>query len=348
MTDLKSMLPEEIQEYLAGIGEKPFRAKQIFRWISAGETDIDNMTDLSVSLREKLKSECTVTRAKIVSKLVSKIDGTVKYLFELADGEKIETVFMRYKYGNTVCISTQAGCRMGCTFCASHINGFRRHLTPAEMLEQVMAAMRDTGEKVKGIVLMGIGEPLDNYDNVLQFLRLVHHPEGLNISHRHISLSTCGLVDKIDMLAKEKLQITLSVSLHAPNDDIRRQTMPIAKRFSYETLIDACKRYIEVTNRRISFEYALISGVNDSDKDAHQLGKVLSGMLCHVNLIPVNEVRENGFTRSTKKAISEFAAELERHGIRATVRRKLGGDINASCGQLRRESENITDPETKG
>ena len=337
MTDLKSMLPEEIREYLVNIGEKPFRANQIFRWISAGETDIDNMTDLSVSLREKLKGECTVTRAKIVSKLVSKIDGTVKYLFELSDGEKIETVFMRYKYGNTVCISTQAGCRMGCTFCASHINGFRRHLTPAEMLEQVMAAMRDTGEKVKGIVLMGIGEPLDNYDNVLQFLRLVHHPEGLNISHRHISLSTCGLVDKIDMLAQEKLQITLSVSLHAPNDDIRRQTMPVARKYPYETLIDACKRYIDVTNRRISFEYALISGVNDSEKDAHQLGKVLSGMLCHVNLIPVNEVKERGYKKSTREQVARFTEILNSYKINTTVRRKLGGDINASCGQLRAE-----------
>ncbi|MBO5982195.1 MAG: 23S rRNA (adenine(2503)-C(2))-methyltransferase RlmN [Clostridia bacterium] len=337
MIDLKSMLPKDIEEYLVNIGEKPFRAKQIFRWISAGETDIDNMTDLSVSLREKLKGECTVTRAKIVSKLVSKIDGTVKYLFELSDGEKIETVFMRYKYGNTVCISTQAGCRMGCTFCASHINGFRRHLTPGEMLEQVMAAMRDTGEKVKGIVLMGIGEPLDNYDNVLQFLRLVHHPEGLNISHRHISLSTCGLVDKIDMLAKEKLQITLSVSLHAPNDDIRRQTMPVARKFAYETLIDACKRYIDVTNRRISFEYALISGVNDSEKDAHQLGKVLSGMLCHVNLIPVNEVKERGYKKSTREQVARFTEILNSYKINTTVRRKLGGDINASCGQLRAE-----------
>lgn len=337
MVDLKSMLPAEIEEYLLGIGEKRFRAKQIFRWISAGETEIDNMTDLSAALRERLKSECVVTRAKTVSKLVSKIDGTVKYLFELADGEKIETVFMRYKYGNTVCISTQAGCRMGCTFCASTLNGFKRNLTAAEMLEQVMAAMRDTGERVKGIVLMGIGEPLDNYDNVLQFLRLVHHPDGLNISHRHISLSTCGLVDKIDELAKENLQITLSVSLHAPNDEIRRATMPVARKYPYGMLIDCCKRYAKTTNRRISFEYALISGVNDTDESAHQLGKTLSGMLCHVNLIPVNEVKERGYKKSTVKQIGRFTEILESYKINTTVRRKLGGDINASCGQLRAE-----------
>ncbi len=337
MTDLKSMLPAEIEEYLVNIGEKRFRAKQIFRWISAGETEIDNMTDLSVALREKLKADCFITEAKIVSKLVSKIDGTVKYLFELADGEKIETVFMRYKYGNTVCVSTQAGCRMGCTFCASPLNGFRRNLTPAEILEQIMAAMRDTGERVKGVVLMGIGEPLDNYDNVIRFLELVHHPDGLNISHRHISLSTCGLVDKIDRLGDEKLQITLSVSLHAPNDDIRRATMPVARKYPYETLIDGCKRYIEKTNRRISFEYALIAGVNDSDANAHQLGKTLSGMLCHVNLIPVNEVKERGYKKSTREQVARFTEILNTYKINTTVRRKLGGDINASCGQLRAE-----------
>lgn len=337
MTDLKSMLPKEIEEYLVNIGEKPFRAKQIFRWISSGEREIDNMTDLSVALREKLKADCFITEAKIVSKLVSKIDGTVKYLFELADGEKIETVFMRYKYGNTVCVSTQAGCRMGCTFCASPLNGFRRNLTPAEILEQIMAAMRDTGERVKGVVLMGIGEPLDNYDNVLRFLELVHHPDGLNISHRHISLSTCGLVDKIDRLADEHLQITLSVSLHAPNDDIRRATMPVARKYPYETLIDACKRYTEKTSRRISFEYALISGVNDSDENAHQLGRNLSGMLCHVNLIPVNEVKERGYKKSTRQQVARFTEILNSYKINTTVRRKLGGDINASCGQLRAE-----------
>lgn len=337
MTDLKSMLPKEIEEYLVNIGEKPFRAKQIFRWISSGEREIDNMTDLSVALREKLKADCFITEAKIVSKLVSRIDGTVKYLFELADGEKIETVFMRYKYGNTVCVSTQAGCRMGCTFCASPLNGFRRNLTPAEILEQIMAAMRDTGERVKGVVLMGIGEPLDNYDNVLRFLELVHHPDGLNISHRHISLSTCGLVDKIDRLADEHLQITLSVSLHAPNDDIRRATMPVARKYPYETLIAACKRYTEKTSRRISFEYALISGVNDSDENAHQLGRTLSGMLCHVNLIPVNEVKERGYKKSTRQQVARFTEILNSYKINTTVRRKLGGDINASCGQLRAE-----------
>lgn len=337
MTDLKSMYPAEIQQYLADMGEKPFRAKQIFRWISAGETEIDNMTDLSAALREKLKAECVITRAVIVSKLVSRIDGTIKYLFELGDGEKIETVFMRYKYGNTVCISTQAGCRMGCTFCASHINGFRRHLLPSEMLEQIMAVMRDTGEKVNGIVLMGIGEPLDNYDNVLRFLELVHHPDGLNISHRHISLSTCGLVDKIEKLAQEKLQITLSVSLHAPNDDIRRATMPVARKYPYDTLLNACRNYMNITNRRISFEYALIHGVNDSDENAHELGRRLSGMLCHVNLIPVNEVKERGYKKSTREQVARFTEILNSYKINTTVRRKLGGDINASCGQLRAE-----------
>lgn len=337
MTDLKSMYPAELEEYFLSIGEPKYRAGQVFARLSAGDTDFSVMTALPSALRTRLSESCVIARAEIASRLVSKIDGTIKYLFSFSDGEKIESVLMRYKYGNTVCISTQAGCRMGCSFCASPLNGFRRNLTAGEMLEQVMAVMRDTGEKVTGIVLMGIGEPLDNYDNVLRFLRLVNDPAGLNISHRHISLSTCGLVDRIDALSREKLQITLSVSLHAPCDEIRCRIMPVAKIYPFDSLMAACRRYTAATNRRISYEYALISGVNDSDRDAHSLGRLLAGQLCHVNLIPVNEVKERGYKKSTRERVNGFAGILESYKINTTVRRRLGGDINASCGQLRAE-----------
>ena len=334
--DILSLFPEELTQFVRSIGEKDFRAKQLYGWMQKGAA-IDEMTNLPAAFREKLK-ECSEYRLpKIEEKYVSQKDGTVKYLFSLIDGECVESVFMRYEHGNTICVSSQAGCRMGCKFCASTLRGKVRDLTASEILGQVIAAQRDTGERIGGVVMMGIGEPLDNYDNVLRFLELVHHPDGLNISHRHISLSTCGLVDKIDRLADEHLQITLSVSLHAPNDDIRRATMPVARKYPYETLIDACKRYTEKTSRRISFEYALISGVNDSDENAHQLGRTLSGMLCHVNLIPVNEVKERGYKKSTRQQVARFTEILNSYKINTTVRRKLGGDINASCGQLRAE-----------
>ncbi len=337
MTDILSLSPDELKEYAVSAGEKPFRGTQLFEWLYKGVTSFDQMTNLPKSFIDFLNKNAYICGIEIKQKLVSQIDGTVKYLFRLGDGECVETVFMRYKHGNTVCASTQAGCRMGCAFCASTINGFRRNLTASEILMQVLAAQRDTGERVSGVVLMGIGEPLDNFDNVVRFLHIVNLEKGQNIGMRHISLSTCGLVDKIDRLLELKLQITLSVSLHAPNDEKRRQIMPVARMWSMDKLLDACKRYEEGTGRRISFEYALISGVNDSDEDANELGQKLKNTLCHVNLIPVNPVKEKSFRKSDRQRIEMFAKTVEKYGITTTVRRKLGSDINASCGQLRAE-----------
>lgn len=339
MTDIKSFTKGELEEYLVSLGEPKFRGKQVFKWVQSGITSFDLMSNLPAGLRARLKAEATLTVAEIAVKQVSAIDGTVKYLFKLDDGEHIESVFMRYKHGNTICISTQVGCRMGCSFCASTLNGLKRCLEPSEMLEQIMRAEADTGEKISNIVLMGIGEPLDNYENVLKFLSLVRDPDGLNIGHRHISLSTCGLVDKIRLLAKERLQITLSVSLHAPNDVLRKRIMPVAHRFSVQELLDACKDYEKQTGRRISFEYALIDGVTDTAELADELGKKLRGTLCHVNLIPINQIKERDYKGSTRARIDAFVSCLEKYGITATVRRKLGSDISASCGQLRAESK---------
>ncbi len=335
--DLLSMFPEELAELAVELGEKKFRGQQIFDALYKGAREISDFSTISKAFREILSEKAFVPTAKIRRKLVSQIDGTVKYLFQLHDGETIESVFMRYHHGNTICISTQVGCRMGCAFCASTKAGLVRSLAPSEMLLQILEAERDLNEKVSNIVLMGMGEPLDNYDNVMRFLRLVNHERGLNIGLRHISLSTCGLVDRIDRLADEGLPITLSISLHAPNDEIRRQTMPIANRYSIAELFSACRRYIDKTGRRISFEYALISGVNDSERDANELGKLLSGMLCHLNLIPVNPIKEKNFRRSEKNAIKLFTETIEKYKINVTVRRRLGSDINASCGQLRAE-----------
>ncbi len=338
MIDIKSMFLPELETVMAKLGEPRFRAAQVFKWLhGVGVTSFDEMTNLSKALREALKAEYEIPTVQIETKQVSAIDGTVKYLFRLNDGEYIESVFMRYKHGNTVCISTQAGCRMGCKFCASTINGLKRNLKAAEMLSQIQAAEKDTGERVGGVVLMGMGEPLDNYDNVLRFLKLVNHKDGLGIGHRHISLSTCGLVDNIKRLAEEKLQITLSVSLHAPNDELRRSIMPIANKYSVEELLSACVDYEKVTGRRISFEYALISGVTDTMELADQLGKRLKGSLCHVNLIPINEIKERDFKRTGRDAAAAFVKRLEGYGITATVRRRLGADISAACGQLRDE-----------
>lgn len=333
--DLLSMFPEELSELCVSLGQPKYRGKQIFEGLYKGIREISDFSALPKGFRDSLSEAAFIPTAKIKRKLVSAIDGTVKYLYELHDNETVESVFMRYKHGNTMCISTQVGCRMGCAFCASTKAGLVRSLYPSEMLLQILECERDLGERVSNIVLMGMGEPLDNYENVMKFLRLVNHENGLNIGLRHISLSTCGLVDKIDRLADEGLQITLSVSLHAPNDEIRKQTMPIANKWSIEQLISACKRYTDKTSRRISFEYALISGVNDSRENAHELGKLLSGMLCHVNLIPVNPIKEKSFRRSEKNAIKEFTETVESYKISVTVRRKLGADINASCGQLR-------------
>lgn len=335
MIDILSLYPNEIGELVESLGEKKYRASQIFSWLYKGVTDFSQMTNLSKTFIAKLKEKAVIKQITVEKKLVSSIDGTVKYLFTLDDGEKIESVLMRYKHGNTICISTQAGCRMGCSFCASTMNGWRRNLTPSEMLLQIMKTEADAGEKISNIVLMGIGEPLDNYDNVIRFIRLANHKDGLNIGMRHISLSTCGLVDKINRLAEEDIPLTLSVSLHAADNEVRRSMMPVANKWTVEELIDACKRYIEKTGRRISFEYAMIQGVNDSVRDAEKLGKLLSGMLCHVNLIPINPVGGKNYKKSEKNSIGVFTRTLEKYKINVTVRRKLGSDIDASCGQLR-------------
>lgn len=336
MQDLLSLTPEEITALCESLGEKPYRGRQVFEAVYGG-ADIADMTTLSKAFRARLAEEACIPRLTIVQKLVSAIDGTVKYLYALPDGETVESVFMRYKHGNTMCISTQVGCRMGCAFCASTKNGLVRSLVPSEMLLQILTAERDLSERVSNIVLMGMGEPLDNYDNVIKFLHLANLPAGMNIGLRHISLSTCGLVDKIDRLADEGLPITLSISLHAPNDEKRREIMPIANKYSVRELIDACKRYIAKTGRRISFEYALIEGVNDTVEEANEVGRLLSGMLCHLNLIPVNPIKEKNFKRSGKNAVKVFTETVEAYKITVTVRRHLGGDINASCGQLRQQ-----------
>lgn len=335
------MTLDEIKEYCAKVGEKSFRAAQIYKWLRKGVLSFDEMTDVSAALRTRLGENCFIASCKAIRTQISS-DGTRKYLFELYDGELIESVFMQYEHGNTVCISTQAGCRMGCTFCASTIDGLKRNLLPSEMLGQILAAQLDTGKRVSNVVLMGMGEPLDNYDNVMRFLKLVNDPQGLGIGMRHISLSTCGLVEQIDRLADENLQITLSVSLHAPNGEIRSTIMPIARKYGYDELLDACKRYEDKTGRRISFEYALIDGVNDRVCDAEELGRRLRGTLCHVNLIPLNPTVRKNYKRSERKAIELFTNTLEKYKITATVRRRLGNDISASCGQLRAEASEST------
>ena len=335
--DIKSMNINELENLLKDLGEPKFRAKQIFDWLHAKQVDsFEEMTNLSKGLREKLAETASINGVEIVRKLVSQIDGTRKYLFALSDGAIIESVLMKYEHGNTVCISTQVGCRMGCKFCASTLDGVERGLTAGEMLSQIYAIQKDCGERVHGTVLMGSGEPLDNYDNVVKFLRLINDPKGQNMGQRHITLSTCGLVDKMYDLAEEDLQITLAVSLHAPNDGIRTQTMPIAKVYSMDKLLQACRDYADKTKRRITFEYALIHGVNDGDEHAWELVKKLRDMLCHVNLIPVNDVKERNYVKSTADRVKRFAGILNDNGVETTVRRKLGSDIDAACGQLRR------------
>ena len=317
------------------MGEPKFRAKQIFKWLYDGAKTIDDMTNISKSLREKLKYEYSVNIPKIEQKFVSDIDETRRYLLQLDDGNYIESVLMKYKHGYTICISTQVGCAMGCRFCASTRNGKVRSLTAGEIIGQVLTVQQDLGSRISNIVLMGMGEPLDNYDNVMRFLENINDPNGINIGHRHISLSTCGLADRIYELADKELQITLSISLHAPNDEKRSVIMPVNKKYNIAALMKACRYYIEKTNRRISFEYTLISGVNDTEAEAKELLKLISGMLCHVNLIPVNEVKETGFKQGNRKAIERFREILENGGISATVRREMGADISAACGQLR-------------
>lgn len=328
------MTPEELAAWFKELGQPAFRAKQVFRWLTEGAESFDEMTDLPKDLREKLSKDCRLFAPQIERRQVSKIDGTVKYLWRLWDGNCVETVLMRYHHGNTVCVSCQAGCNMGCVFCASTLGGKVRDLTAGEILDQIIFTQKDSGEKVSNIVMMGIGEPLDNFDNVLRFLTLVNRPDGLNIGMRHISLSTCGLVKRIDKLASLGLQLTLSVSLHAPDDETRSRLMPVNRSVGVETLMETCRRYFEATGRRISYEYAMIDGVNDSDEQADRLAALLKGQPAHVNLIPLNDIDESPLKPSRR--VREFQQRLERHGVTATVRRKLGGDIDASCGQLRR------------
>ena len=334
--DIKSLYIEEIEGMLKEMGEPKFRAKQIFSWLHAKKAKtFDEMTNLSKPLREKLGEKFKISNVKILEKLVSS-DGTIKYLFSLDDGNVIESVLMRYSYGNAVCVSTQVGCRMGCGFCASTLNGLERNLEAGEILSQIYEISRDIDERISSVVLMGSGEPLDNYDNVIRFIRLLNSRDGADIGQRHITLSTCGLAEKIDKLRGENLQITLAISLHAPNDEIRGKTMPVSRKYDMETLLSACRRYSEETKRRITFEYALIRGVNDSAACAKELASKLKGMLCHVNLIPVNDVKEREYVHSSEEQIKSFASILMGRGIETTIRRKLGSDINAACGQLRR------------
>ena len=336
MTDIKSMTQQELSLFFKELGEPAFRAKQAFTWLHRGAVSFEDMTNLSKPLREKLAAQCFITAPVVARKQESRLDGTIKYLWELSDGNCIETVLMQYHHGNTVCISSQVGCRMGCAFCASTIAGKVRDLRPSEMLDQVMFTQLDSGRTVSNIVLMGIGEPLDNMANVLRFLELVNHPDGMNIGMRHISLSTCGVVPGIDALAEQQLQLTLSVSLHAPDSETRSRIMPVNRAYDVELLFDACHRYFEKTGRRISFEYAMIDGVNDNDWQADLIAKKLRGMPGHVNLIPLNDVVESPYKPSRR--VAAFQKRLESHGITATVRRSLGGDIDASCGQLRRKA----------
>ena len=335
MRDLKSMDLNAMTAFMRELGETAFRGKQVYQWLHRGAASFQEMSNLSKSLREKLSESCFITVPQVERKLVSRQDGTIKYLWRLRDGNCVETVLMRYHHGNTVCSSSQVGCRMGCAFCASTIGGKVRDLTPSEMLDQVLFTQLDSGEEISNIVLMGIGEPLDNFDTVLRFLKLVNSSDGMNIGMRHISLSTCGLTEKIDKLAQYQLQLTLSVSLHAPDDETRSKIMPVNKSVGVDRLFESCKRYFETTGRRISYEYAMIDGVNDSDWQADLLVERLKGTPGHVNLIPLNEVAESPFKPS--KRVRQFQTRLERQGVTATVRRKLGGDIDASCGQLRRK-----------
>ena len=335
MIDLKSMTPEELSDYFKQLGQPAFRAKQVFQWLNRGVTTFDEMSNLPKALRQTLEEQCYITTPVVERKQVSKLDGTVKYLWRMRDGNCIETVLMRYKHGNTVCVSCQVGCNMGCVFCASTLGGKVRNLAPSEILDQVIFTQKDSGEEISNIVMMGIGEPLDNFDNVLRFLTLVNHPDGLNIGMRHISVSTCGLVKKIDKLAQLGLQLTLSVSLHAPDDETRSRLMPVNRSIGVSQLMETCRRYFETTGRRISYEYAMIDSVNDSDEKADQLAELLKGQPGHVNLIPLNNIEESPLKPSRR--VRQFQQRLESHGVTATVRRKLGGDIDASCGQLRKK-----------
>ena len=335
--DIKSLYLEELEEELGQLGEKSFRAKQIYQWVHQKlAADFEDMSNLSKALRENLRQQYTLTALNPVEVKNSKIDGTRKYLFRLSDGNVIESVWMQYHHGNSVCISSQVGCRMGCRFCASTLDGLERNLTAGEMLDQIYRIQADTGERVSNIVILGSGEPMDNYDNVVRFIRLISHDQGLNISQRNITVSTCGIVPGIRRLAKEGLSVTLALSLHAPNDEVRKTLMPIANKYRIQEILDACQEYFEETGRRLTFEYSLVSGVNDNLEEARALASLLKGMHGHVNLIPVNPIQERDYVQSDRRAIEAFQHYLESQKIAVTVRREMGRDINGACGQLRK------------
>lgn len=336
LIEIRSLHPNDLEALMRELGQPPYRTKQVFQWLGRGVASFSEMSDLPKSLRDELDGRCVLSLPDVARKQESR-DGTIKYLFSLRDGNSIESVLMRYEYGDSICLSTQAGCRMGCVFCASFDPERSRDLSAGEILEQLLAAQRDSGRTVSHVVLMGTGEPLDNYDNVLRFLRLATHPDGLNLSMRHISLSTCGLVPRIRELAKLRLQLTLSVSLHAPTNEIRDRLLPVNKKYPIEVLIPACRDYFKETGRRISFEYALIDGVNDSMECADKLALLLHGMPVHVNLIPLNAVERSTLRPSSRETVRRFQNRLISRNINATVRRSLGGDISAACGQLRRQ-----------
>ena len=336
-TDIKSLDYEELQQFMASLGEKPFRAKQLYEWMHEKlAADLDEMTNLSKGLRRKLKETTDYTSLEVVERLVSGIDGTEKYLFRLSDGNVIESVLMRYHHGNSVCISSQVGCRMGCRFCASTLGGLTRNLKPSEMLDQIYRIQTLTGERVSNVVVMGSGEPLDNYDNLLVFLRMLTDENGLNISQRNVTVSTCGIVPKMYELAEEKLQITLALSLHATTDEKRRRLMPIANKYGMKELMDACRNYADKTGRRLTFEYSLVGGVNDTKEDAEELIGLAAPLGSHVNLIPVNPIKERDFVQSNHAAIAAFQKRLEKGDVNVTIRREMGRDIDGACGQLRR------------
>ncbi len=340
--DILSLLPEELETELVSLGEAKYRAAQVSRWLTRGVRSFEEMSDLPKTLRDKLSEQYGLYRPKVLSRQVSAIDGTIKYLWELCDGNAVETVVMSYQYGNTVCISSQVGCRQGCAFCASTIGGLVRCLEPSEMLDEVLFSALDSGREISHVVLMGIGEPLDNFDNVSRFLKLVNHPKSLNIGMRHITLSTCGLIERFDELAALDLQLTLTVSLHAPDDETRSRIMPANRGRGVDSLIEACRRYYQKTGRRISFEYAMIDGVNDTAFHAHELVRRAKECGAHVNLIPLNHVEERRFKPSTQGHMKAFMKILDESGVNYTVRRTLGSDVDASCGQLRRKMEKKT------
>ena len=337
--DIKSYNLIELKEQMEIIGEKPFRAKQIFQWLHKEKVnDFEEMTNISKELRQKLAEQFEIRSVKPIDILISEMDGTRKYLFEIKGGSIIESVLMRYHHGNSVCISTQSGCRMGCKFCASTLNGLERNLTASELLSQIYEIEKNIGEKVSNVVLMGSGEPLDNYENVVKFIRLISDEQGANLSQRNITLSTCGIVPKIKELAQMHLQITLAISLHASDDETRKSLMPIAYHYSIDQVLDACKEYFDKTGRRITFEYSLVAGENDTKDEADRLASLIKGINCHVNLIPVNSIKERNYVQSGKKAVEQFKSRLEQNRINVTIRREMGRDINGACGQLRNEA----------